>query len=280
MTTMEITLLLIGLVAFVASFILTPNTDNQTQDVISIEELRDLSEQEYENLRTRIQNLADETCDYSLEKAERNLERLTNEKITALGEYSDTIISQIGTNHQETVFLHDMLSQNKNELQILLSQAVKDSKEASEASKEALTNANTALEESRAAVHITNEAIMNASVAEEQLLKVKKEKLEAEISSEPKKTRRTTAKTSTKTTAKTTSKAPRKKKEAEPSADEILIDTDGQISLNFDMDESAAGNNEKVLALHKAGKSNVAIAKELDLGVGEVKLIIDLFEKK
>ena len=37
-------------------------------------------------------------------------------------------------------------------------------------------------------------------------------------------------------------------------------------------------NKEKILALYKEGKSNVAIAKELGLGIGEVKLIIDLFK--
>ena len=37
-------------------------------------------------------------------------------------------------------------------------------------------------------------------------------------------------------------------------------------------------NNERIRELHKAGKSNMAIAKELGLGIGEVKLVIDLFE--
>ena len=41
----------------------------------------------------------------------------------------------------------------------------------------------------------------------------------------------------------------------------------------------SSNKNERVLALHKQGKSNVAIAKELGLGVGEVKLIIDLFKE-
>ena len=42
----------------------------------------------------------------------------------------------------------------------------------------------------------------------------------------------------------------------------------------------ANGNrNEAVLKLHAEGKSNVAIAKELGLGVGEVKLIIDLYRQ-
>ena len=39
------------------------------------------------------------------------------------------------------------------------------------------------------------------------------------------------------------------------------------------------GNNkEKILQLHKEGKSQVDIARELGLGVGEVKLVIGLFD--
>lgn len=38
-------------------------------------------------------------------------------------------------------------------------------------------------------------------------------------------------------------------------------------------------NNEKILRMHKLGMSKKAIAKELGLGVGEVKLVIDLFEQ-
>ena len=38
----------------------------------------------------------------------------------------------------------------------------------------------------------------------------------------------------------------------------------------------ASNHNEEILRLYKEGKSNVAIAKELGLGVGEVKLVIDL----
>ena len=50
---------------------------------------------------------------------------------------------------------------------------------------------------------------------------------------------------------------------------------DVEISFaNLGMENS----NEEILRLHKEGKSNVAIAKELGLGVGEVKLVIDLFE--
>ena len=49
-----------------------------------------------------------------------------------------------------------------------------------------------------------------------------------------------------------------------------------QTDISFMQD--GGNNNERILELHKQGKSNVSIAKELGLGVGEVKLVIDLFE--
>jgi len=38
--------------------------------------------------------------------------------------------------------------------------------------------------------------------------------------------------------------------------------------------------NEQILALHKEGKSNVEIAKILDCGLGEVKLVLGLFKEE
>ena len=37
--------------------------------------------------------------------------------------------------------------------------------------------------------------------------------------------------------------------------------------------------NQRILEMHKAGKSAVVIARELRLGIGEVKLVIDLAGK-
>ena len=52
-----------------------------------------------------------------------------------------------------------------------------------------------------------------------------------------------------------------------------------EVSIQFSNEDMSERNkNEYILELKKAGKSNVAIAKELGLGIGEVKLVIDLFE--
>ena len=90
----------------------------------------------------------------------------------------------------------------------------------------------------------------------------KKEKPVKPAESKPKKTA-AKAKTKAKTEAKTEAKTPES----------------GDIALSLQPITDSSNKNERVLALHKQGKSNVAIAKELGLGVGEVKLIIDLFKE-
>ena len=49
--------------------------------------------------------------------------------------------------------------------------------------------------------------------------------------------------------------------------------------LNTIRESDAVRNNkERILELHKTGKSAVAIAKELGLGIGEVNLVIGLYK--
>ena len=46
-----------------------------------------------------------------------------------------------------------------------------------------------------------------------------------------------------------------------------------------DEKQAVANRNEAILALHRLGKGEVEIAKELGLGVGEVRLVIELFKE-
>ncbi len=66
---------------------------------------------------------------------------------------------------------------------------------------------------------------------------------------------------------------PRRKEEAEAGA------ADAKKEEPAKKKEQNYNNNERILRLHKLGKSKTAIARELGLGVGEVKLVIDLFEQ-
>ena len=71
---------------------------------------------------------------------------------------------------------------------------------------------------------------------------------------------------------------PAKKESKKSKTDDKVPVADEELDLMFASNNNSANNNEEILRLHKAGKSNMAIAKDLGLGLGEVKLVIDLFE--
>ena len=56
-----------------------------------------------------------------------------------------------------------------------------------------------------------------------------------------------------------------------------LSNTDVQSSRVYDISE--INHNPQILRLYKSGKDIVEIAKELGLGKGEVKLVIDLYNE-
>ena len=61
--------------------------------------------------------------------------------------------------------------------------------------------------------------------------------------------------------------------------EELFPKDSESVDLHFSGgDTGEENNNEKILSMHRMGRSNMAIAKELGLGLGEVKLVIDLFE--
>ena len=163
----------------------------------------------------------DETSEDALEKAERSLERLTNEKIMAVSEYSDTVLQEIHKNHEEAMFLYDMLNNKHANIKDTVSKMDKAVKAAEDKAKvKAEENVKTQKE----------------NVTEEQLTEVQEPAETIEPSSSP------------------------------------------EIGFMGETAEEGQNNNEKILEMHRQGKSTVAIAKELGLGVGEVKLVIDLYK--
>ena len=70
---------------------------------------------------------------------------------------------------------------------------------------------------------------------------------------------------------------PSQEKAAEPQTKEETAAVNN-VEIMFATESNEENSNDRILELHKAGKSNMAIARELGLGIGEVKLVIDLFE--
>lgn len=314
MEIIEIVLLILGIIVFIVSYFIPDKKDEMTSGGLSEEEIRKLVRDEYEQSKEKADNLTDETISYTMEKAERQLERITNEKMMAMGEYSDTILNQISKNHQEVVFLSDMLNNNKNDLTVFLGQAIQDAKEANSLAQEAVENSKKASDDAKVAYEKSVTAMDNSVVAEDNMLNARRiiqgeekkvpkspnlddiipefdtyeppailgdKSVETKKADDAEAKEVDKSKDSDKADVKETVKESKKTKTKESSKTKIgkKAQAENMPSFKFDMGNASPGNNnEKILKLHNQGKSNVAIAKELGLGVGEVKLVIDLFK--
>ena len=139
----EFILVAVGVVVFLLGYLLPAKKKDMDEEVqmISEDEIRRLIAGETEKVKDRIADIVDEAVSYSIEKTERAMERLSNEKIMAINEYSDTVLEEINKNHKEVVFLYDMLNDKHDNLMSTINEATVASDEIKQALKETETAA-------------------------------------------------------------------------------------------------------------------------------------------
>lgn len=161
MNWMEVALLIFGAGALAASFIIPAKSEHEdVPQQVDEELIRSMIEKEMGDAKERVSEVVDETLDYAVEKTERSCERISNEKIMAISEYSETVLADINKSHQEVMFLYDMLNDKHNNLKETVKHVDKTAKEAEEAANAA--------------------AIALAAKAKEEAETKAKEKMEAE----------------------------------------------------------------------------------------------------
>ncbi len=296
MNVTEIILLILGLLVFTLSFVLPARKKGNLQEPQQLkeEQIKELISKEVEDAKRQIADIVDETVTYSMEKTERAMDRLTNEKMMAVNEYSDTVIGQIEKNHKEVVFLYDMLNDKHENLKSTVSEAVKTASEVKQTVKDAEITAReakeTALEVQESLLLVEDvqesepfisqtievcetemqEADADVFVQEQQTVSAEAEEfvpinpLKVTVIHNPSEEEGEEPKESKPATTKRAVRKPKAEKT------DLSLTAPGRVG--------GQNNNERILELHNAGKSNMAIAKELGLGIGEVKLVIDLFE--
>ena len=244
---LEIVLLIAGIIIFTGSFFLPLGGEKNTgiDKKAAKEEIHGLVEEEMNTVRSKMQDKMEETSEDAIEKAERSLERLTNEKIMAVNEYSDTVLQEIHKNHEEVMFLYDMLNSKHANIKDTVSKMDKAVK-----ASENKTAENKAAENKT----VENKTAENKAAADKTAVD--------------------------KTAVDKTAGTMAEEKTADTSRTESLIQPENSPEIGFmgETVQEGQNNNEKILEMHRQGKSTVAIAKELGLGVGEVKLVIDLYK--
>lgn len=349
MSVIEIVLIIIGAGLFLLGYFLPAGKRDMDEEVklISEDEIRKLVEGEAESVRERISAIVDETIDYSIEKTERAMERVANEKIMAVNEYSDTVLEEINKNHKEVTFLYDMLNDKHDTLMVSIGQATQVADEIRQTVRDAEITAEETARKAKDAEEVADKALVrirNAEASAREAQEAMQEAVESVIGAvqtekqpEPLDYDREAISGTEEMTDVSEMEEPEadfgesyaaEDTEAdfrpirprrveiihEPETDYAMQEPDISTSEAFARlgifgnseavqapvpapipepvpeeqrgvdirfaqgKDNGRNSNERILELHKAGKSNMAIAKELGLGLGEVKLVIDLFE--
>ena len=263
---LEILLFLAGITICIVSFIIPAKREEQLEETkeLAKEEIKELVNQELTHVKEHVEGTVDETITYAVEKTERFMDRMTNEKMMALNEYSDTVMEEIHKSHNEVMFLYDMLNDKHETIKNTAAEVDKAVKAVKDMPHEAEV--------------MQNKAVHNATVTNPKAPVSIREQTEQRI-------REALAGKGQQPVSEVKSE-PEPKPVLEPdtkSVSETIVETAvtepmlPEVDLNFSS-LSADNSNEQILRMHKEGKSKVAIAKELGLGVGEVKLVIDLFD--
>lgn len=225
MNPLEIILVIIGIVIIIFSCFLVDRSKTQVDSANRnrLPQIQNLTEEEIKNIKNQINELMLKISEDTLNRTDNDLSKLSNEKIMAVNEFSDQILEKINRNHEEVVFLYNMLNDKEKELKTTVREI--------DTSKKMVQNITENKNE-----HQKNQ-ISNMNIT-----------AGAESNS-------------------------KNKKRTNPSSEE-------KVSVTEINNLVATNNNDKILSLYSKGQTVVEISKQLGLGQGEVKLVIDLYRGK
>lgn len=266
MTAFEILLMIIGLILFGGSFFASEKitaTREQLKVAIDEKEVKKILQLQIQDMNEDITQIINDNIQNSSSEIKRTMEKLSNEKIMAINEYSDTVIESIHKNHNEVMFLYEMLSDKNKEVKEITESITKSNKSINKRMEEAhsltdkmdlqITFINQHINEIKSDLEEKdNEAMLlleqeNISDSATVLIQEKENKNELE--------------------------------DYEIEEQELLNDfTNPSQEVAANTTKNASSYNHRILEMSKEGQSALEIAKSLGLGVGEVQLVIDLFE--
>ena len=329
MTTLEITLILVGIVFLIGSFMVKDKLSKNDLDKIadmSAEELKVITEKEVKNAESAIDGMLNEHIASKTDETKRDLEKETNSKIMAINEYSDTVLDSINKSHNEIMFLYSMLNDKHEELtrlsgniEKITAQAKKtfepvDTSKINNLSNKTVSSAKPvghaapvpnrqAVTESRGIAssdtvtgtkntasvktqNVSAQNMMSQNMSTQNIMSQNTVVRNNAASNTavlnaavPNMAAQNTVTQNAAASNMPTRNMPAQNMTASNAAmlSQNLSNTDVQSSRGYDISE--INHNPQILRLYKSGKDIVEIAKELGLGKGEVKLVIDLYNE-
>ncbi len=331
----EIVLIVAGFAAIILGYLLPAGKEMDEEDKELMEkEIRELVRREVEGQKDTIDDMVEGSVENSLDRTERAMERISNEKMSAIGEYSDTVINDIHKNHDEVMFMYDMLNDKHKNLTSVVSEVTRKTDEAKQAVRDAEATAKEALDATNSLRNVESSTVRAVLLDEneEKLSGIRIPVKEKEIPSAPVNPVRQPKPEAGEAVREVVTPTAQKEPEPEPIKqsgyvdEKHIVDLEGLKEIpaqHISRDQASSlhviGNNKEqapskvvpiteavrvepkaknpdrsmkeltandpvsqnkqIIEMHKQGKSNMVIARELGLGIGEVKLVIDLSNK-
>lgn len=115
MGTVAIVLIVIGIICVIISIILGITDNKEQADTASYVSDYD-SEKQVSQVSKAIDDIIEKKMQDIEEKTEASLDKISNTKILEMNEYADNVLKEINRNHNEVMFMYDMLNEKDKEI--------------------------------------------------------------------------------------------------------------------------------------------------------------------
>ena len=245
MVATEIFLIAAGVICVVVSVVMSFGDDKENVESSAKSEL---TQAQLDMVKHQVDEVIKQQISGLSEKTEAALDKISNTKILEMNEYAESVLGEINRNHNEAVFLYDMLNEKSKEV------------------KTTVKDVNYAKKQVEQISGRTSDMSDNAVMSEEH------EQDRTDDGKEPAYEQAVKSGKDTKDIAKERLAALVKKSNQKAKNAEDRINTQAD-SLNKEY-----SNNERILQMNASGVSVKEIAKKLNMGVGEVRLVINLYK--
>lgn len=288
MGTVEIVLLVIGIICVIVGIILgiTDNNDHDKDMNPAVSDYDAASQ--VSKVSQTIDNIIEQKMQDIEDKTEARLDKLSNTKILEMNEYADNILGEINRNHNEAVFLYDMLNDKAKEVKSTVKDVNVTKKQVEKIQAE-VTSAAANPEEDNAYADKSGDKSQHRSEHEFRSMtpEIVRE-IDMPVTSE--------YDDSQENDLYGTSGADINDGMDMVSPQELMAvsqmlgqDIQQNIQQNIqtvsaqdngmhDNGTHGLNRNDEILSMYESGMDSRQIAKELNLGIGEVRLVIDLYK--
>lgn len=260
MAVLEVVMLIIGLGAVFLSFKASDNSTSPVKEDADREELKSVSQEIKEALEKFDKNLH-EKAEEIINSTDDKLSTVLNEKIMGLSEYSQQIFGKMENNHSETVFLYDMLNEKEKDIKEL----VHDVDVAKASIRDEIASQYQELKKS-APAPVTQEAVE----VKETINDIPDELLYANNDSHAAMYDEEIAK------IEEQEQQERREKSLEKLYENMGIN--GIDAAAIEAKIEYIDHSDEIIRLYNKGHSVLEISKMLEIGQGEVKLVIDMYQ--